>query len=203
MSDSSIDLDTLEDNAYGAAYSDGIVDTYGGVSLMWVGITWIWFPDMAGLAGIVPAVFLTSVLAARTKVVEPRIGHVKWREPRRRWERRNLIALLAAGTVLFLAGIAAFFAVDGRSVGTDDTLALLVPGLLAWLLALGVFGLAFLMQSKRLHGYAGLLAVAGALTVAAEANPGWPLLVAGAGISITGSVMLARFLRNNPVIEAG
>ncbi|MCP3988359.1 MAG: hypothetical protein GY724_04745 [Actinomycetia bacterium] len=202
MSDRSMNLGTLEDNAYGAAYSDGIIDTFSGVSLMCIGITWIWFPDFAGLAGVIPAVFLTSVLAVRKKVVEPRIGYVKWRGPRRRWEQRNLIALLAAGTLLFMAGIVTFFAVETSSIDSD-TLGLVMPGLLAWLLALAVSGLAYLMQMRRLLGYAGLLVVAGAVAIGAEANPGWSLLAAGTGIALTGVVMLVRFLGRNPVIKSG
>lgn len=62
-------------------------------------------------------------------------------------------------------------------------------------------GLAFLMGTWRMLAYAGVLAAGGVLTVWAEAGPGWPMLAAGVVITITGTVMLARFLRSNPVVE--
>ncbi|MCP4249254.1 MAG: hypothetical protein GY778_19595, partial [bacterium] len=80
------DLDTLEHASYRATYSDGIIDLFVGASLLWIGAAWIWLPDLAGIAGIFPAVFVSSVLVVRKRFVEARTGYVKWSAPRRRWE---------------------------------------------------------------------------------------------------------------------
>jgi len=194
------DLETLEQRAYQSSFSDGIIDVFVGVSLAWIGFAWIWLPDLAGIAGVFPAVFVTSMLALRKRTVESRGGYVKWSAPRRKWERRNYAAILTAGVALLLVGVATFIVVD-QSSGDNDVVGLLMPGLLAWLLALVAIGLGFLMATWRLFAYAGVLAVAGVVTVWAAAGPGWPILGSGIVVAAIGITLLARFLRDNPVIE--
>jgi vacuolar-type H+-ATPase subunit I/STV1 len=156
-------------------------------------------PDLAGLAGVLPAIFVTPLLTARKQVVEKRAGYVKWSEPRRKWERRNLMAALLGGVALFLTGIGAFVAVNGS--GSIDFMDAIGPGLLAFLLALMAIVLAILMDAPRMFTYAAALVIAGAIASAADANPGWPLLAAGAVVTIVGGMMLAVFLKANPVAE--
>ena len=194
------DVESLERGAYRASFSDGIIDIFVGASLMWIGAVWIWLPDLAGLAGVFPAVFVTVMLTARKRFVEARLGYVKWREPRRRWERRNLIAFLGAGVALLVIGVAMFVAVRQGALDSDAHRTL-APGLMAWLLALLATGLAFLMTSWRMLAYAGVLAATGLITVWAEARPGWPLLAAGTVIAVTGLMLFARFIRRHPVVE--
>jgi len=193
------DLQALEREAYHGSYSDGIIDIFVGVSLLWIGVAWLWLPDFAGLAGILPAVFVVPMLEGRKRFLEPRVGYVTWGASRRRWEQRNLAALLAVGVGFLLLGVAVFFIVNGSSTDSDVA-SLLVPGLIAWLLALLAVGLAFLMATWRMLAYAGVLAVGGIATAWAEASPGWPLLAAGVVVSSTGIAMLVRFVRRNPVI---
>lgn len=193
-------LQSLESDAYRRAYSDGIIDLFVGVSLLWIGLAWIWLPDFAGLAGVLPAVFVPVAMATRKRVVERRVGYVKWSEPRRNKERRNLIGLLGAGVLLFLAGIAAFLVVDGSLV-SDDVLDSVMPGLLAWLLAILALGLAYAMEAWRFVVYAAALGIAGVITAIQQANPGWPMLASGVVITITGLTMLIGFLRANPAPE--
>lgn len=195
--DTGHDLETLERQAYLETYSDGTIDLYVGISLVWIGTAWIWLPDLAGLAGVFPAVFITSMLGARQRLLESRLGYVKWGEPRRRWERRNLYGLLAAGTAIFLIGIAAFL---GMSDGPSFTLDW-VAALPAALLALVAIGLGAVMRVGRMVGHGTILATAAVATVAWELDPGWPLLVAGVAVTTTGSVMLARFLSRNPSMD--
>ena len=193
-------LDTLERDAYRASYTDGIIDLFVGLSLVWIGVAWIWLPDFAGLAGVFPAIFVTPLLSARKQIVEKRAGYVKWSAPRRTWERRNLMAALLGGTALFLTGVGVFVAVNGS--GSIDFMDAIGPGLLAFLLALMAIVLAFLLDAPRMFAYAAALVVAGAVASAADANPGWPLLAAGAFVTAIGGVMLARFLNTNPMVEA-
>lgn len=195
------DLTAFEDEAYRAAYADGVIDIFVGVSLAWVGAAWIWLPDLAGLAGILPAVFVATMLAARKQIVEPRIGSVRWQAPRRNWEHRNFVALMIAGIALLVLGIVAFAIVD-RSAADTDGLLVLMPGLLAWLLALVAAALGFLTGMRRLLIYAIVLAGSGTAAVWVEANPGWPLLVTGIVAAGFGIAMLVSFLRRNPVVHA-
>lgn len=195
------ELEALERTAYRQSYSDGIVDIFVGASLAWIGIAWIWLPDLAGLAGIFPAVLVTAMLEGRKRLVESRVGYVKWSEPRRRWERRNLVFALLAGVALFALGVGVFVVAGSRAEGTG-ILGPLGPGILAWLLALLAIGLAFLMSTGRMLLYAAVLAIGGAVAAGADANPGWPLLPAGIVIAATGVAMLSAFLRGTHPMEA-
>lgn len=194
-------LDDLEKSVYGAAYSDGIVDLLFGASLLWIGAVWVLAPDYAGLAGVLPAILLPTLLPVRKQVVEARGGYVKWSAPRRRWERRNVAALVVAGVVVFLLGVGVFVAV-GSQIGTDilDSIA---PGLLAFILAIGAVIIGFLFETWRPLGYAGVLVAGGVIAMVADANPGWPLLVVGVCGTAVGVAMLIRFLRRNPKVETG
>ena len=194
------DLQNLERRTYRGFYSDGIIDIYVGISLLWIGVAWIWLPDIAGLAGVLPAIFITPMLAGRKRFLEQRIGYVKWTEPRRQWEHRNLVAALIAGTAFMLLGVGVYtFASD--SAANRDILGNVAPGLIAWLLGAVTIDLAVLMSARRMLAYAGVLVAGGIWTAQANASPGWPLLPAGILITATGTAMLIGFIRNNPVVD--
>lgn len=191
------ELETLERDAYRASYSDGIVDIYVGLSMVWIGASWIWFTDMAALAGVLPAVLLAPMISARKRFVEARLGYVQWRAPRRRWERRNLLVLLAAGICLLLLGGGMYVFVSTAGDGTGSLQ--LAPGILAWLLALLAVGLALLLDAARMLAYAAILAVMGVVVVALGSMPGWPMLATGVVATAVGLVMLYAFVRRYPV----
>ncbi len=194
------DLGQLESDAYRSSYDDGIIDLFVGLSLVWIGVAWMWIPSLAGVAGVFPAILVTGVLAARKRLIEARTGYVRWREDRRIWERRNLWILLTAGTALFLLGVGTFVTVSDASATLD--LEWVLPGLLAILLALLALGLVFVTGLRRMAGYAAVLLAAGLVAAAKETNPGMPLLVAGGAITVVGAALLVRFLRRHPAPDA-
>ena len=193
------DLTALEDSAYSGSYADGIVDLFVGLSLVWVGIAWVWLPDLAGLAGVFPAIFIAPMIQYRKRLLEPRIGHVKWSKSRRRWEARNLLALIGLGVLTFGLGVGVFIAQSG---GTTDVLGTIAPALPSWLLALGGLTLGLMFRIPRAFGYAALLVVAGAGTIWLDSNPGWGLLTAGVGITVAAVFLMVRFFGTHPVVEA-
>ena len=185
----------MEQEAYRASSRDGVIDLFCGLSLVWIGAAWIWIPSIAGLAGVLPAIFVTGVLASRKRLVEERAGYVKWLAPRRQWERRNLTLALAAGVFMFLLGIGAFLVVADGSTGLFDSVG---PAILAWLLALMTLGLAFILSAPRMLLYGATLAVSGGFAAAVDANPGLPLLISGVMITLVGALLLRTFLTENP-----
>ncbi len=191
------DLQQLEREAYRTSWSDGIVDLYLGLSLLWIGAAWIWINDLSGLAGMLPAILVVPMLGARKRFVEARQGYVQWRPTRRRWEQRNLGLLLGVGVAMLAAGMAVFFFVSNGSGGTIE----LAPGIMAWLLAVLSVGLAFLLDARRMLAYAAVLAVGGVIVVALDALPGWPMLAAGTVAASVGAVMLWRFSRRYQGVE--
>ncbi len=195
------ELVAIEEDAYKASYSDGIVDLFVGLSLLIIGAIWVWAADYGGLAGIIPAVMAPSLLPMRKRIVESRGGYVRWSAPRRRWEKRNLGLALAAGVATFALGVAAYLLFE--SGGTNrDILSEIAPGLLAFILAIGALGLGFMMQHWRFFAYATVLVICGLIASSADANPGWPLIGAGVAVTVVGAAMLTKYLRNNPVVDA-
>lgn len=193
--DARTDLEKLERDVYRAYWSDGIIDIYLGLSLLFIGAMWTWVNDLSGLAGLFPALFVVPMLAAHRRFVEARLGHVEWRPARRGWERRNLWWLLAAGVALFALGIGMYLVVAGGATGIR-----VAPGILAWLLAGFAFGLAIALDARRFLLYAAVLAGSGVIVVALAAAPGWPMLACGSVATVTGIVMLRRFVERHPVV---
>ena len=190
------DLAALERAAYRSYWSDGIIDIYTGVSMLFVGAMWTWVNDLSGIAGVLPAIFVAPMLATRKRFVETRLGHVEWRPARRGWERRNLLLVLAAGIGMLALGIAGYLAADLGPGGLRQA-----PGIMAWLLALLALGLALVMDARRLVLYAVVLAASGVVVVLLEAEPGWPMLVTGAVATLVGLSMLRRFIATHPVMR--
>lgn len=194
------DLRDFERATYHDSYSNGIADIYIGMSLLWIGIAWIWLPGVAGVAGALPAILIGPMLAIRKRFSERRIGHVEWTRPRRQWEHRNLRWALLLGTAFLLLGLGALvFSKD--SPADADVLGNLSPGLIAWLLGLVATGLAFLRSVWRMLAYGTVLMAGGVWTSLASANAGWPLLVGGTVVAATGVAILMRFTRSNPVVD--
>ena len=191
--------DVLEQEAYRASYSDGIIDLFGGLSLLWIGAAWVWLPGIAGLAGILPAVLVTPVLSARTRYMESRSGYVRWRAPRRRWERRNLSLLLVAGIVVLGLAVSAFVLAKSGSSSVAEWPDV-GPGLIAWLIAFISLVLAAMLRTWRLVGYAFVLMLTGSAAAVLGTNPGWPLLASGLVVTLSGAAMLRRYAGEHPTI---
>lgn len=194
------DLGDLERQAYQESLSDGLIDLFIGLSLASIGVVWLWIEWLPGLAGIVQPILVWALLRIRHRVVEPRLGYVAWRAPRLRWERRHVILFAALLLAAFLVGNGVMYAIrEGETFRTQG----IAPGLPASVLAIGAFGVAARTRIRRLWAYGVVLAGAAVVTILADANPGGSLLVSGALICVVGGVLLARFLRTNPVRDAG
>ncbi len=191
------DPDQLEHEAYAAAYSDGILDTFFGLSLLWIGASWLWFPDISALAGIFPAILAVPMIALQKRVVSDRLGHVVWSGPRRHRERTGAVALVGLGAVVLALGIGVYLAAtrQGSDMSLIDTLS---PGLPALLLAVGAAAVALATGIRRPFVYAVILGVSGLLTIWGDGDPGLDMFVSGSIITIIGVAMLATFLRRYP-----
>jgi hypothetical protein len=186
----------LETEAYRDSFSDGLIDLTIGLILATIGTVWLWIESLPGLVGVLSAVFTWVLLRIRARILEPRIGYVRWRAPRLRWERRQLILLAGLIMAAFLLGNGVMFAIrEGNALEEQG----IVPGLPAFVLGIGAFVVAAKARFRRLWGYGVVLVGAGVVTILAEANPGGALLASGALITVVGGVLLVRFLHAHPV----
>jgi uncharacterized membrane protein len=147
-------------------------------------------------AAVLVAVSISPMARRRRRFVEARTGYVKFTEQRRRKERR----VYTTAGLLFAA-----FMLLARPLGSLQHEAInWVVGpdaLIAWLLALVVVALGVIVEAKRTIVYAAVLVVTGAIAVMADSRFGWPLLVSGVVIFLTGSVMTRRFVNRHPRTE--
>jgi len=192
------DLENLENEAYRDSFSDGLVDLFVGLGLALIGVLWLWFPAVAGLAGVLAAAVAWALVPIRRRIVEPRVGHVKWTTPRLKWERKQFWLLFGLGSVALILGVGLVLSIVRGDVATSGD-PNVVAALPAVLFAIGAFVLAATSGIKRLWGYGAVLVIAAAATIVVEAGPGGSLLVAGAVIGVGGVVLLSRFLRAHPV----
>lgn len=196
----SVDVDKLESEVYRSRFSDGSIEIYLGVSLTWIGIAWMFLPAVSGLAGILPAIFVAPFVAWRTRFLEQRVGYVRFGSERRSWERRNVIMMLLAGLFIFALGISVY--VIGTSAEADTTiLTSIAPGLIAFLLAAIASGIAIITGTWRMLVIAAVLIAGGIFAAINDANPGLPLIPAGAIAAIWGTVMLVMFVKKHPKVE--
>ncbi|MCP4308924.1 MAG: hypothetical protein GY788_29450 [bacterium] len=191
------ELKELEKRRYGAAYEDGLIDVFVGVSLIWIGGMWLLLPDYLSGAVALVALLISPVMGRRRRLVEARTGYVKFTEPRRQRERRiyTTAGFLFAGFMLLARPLGSLRADDiDWAVGPDT--------FITWLLALVAVVLGVLVGGKRMFAYATALTATGAIAVMVDVPFGWPLLISGAAITLTGGAMTRRFVKQHQRIEA-
>jgi hypothetical protein len=195
-----IDLDHLEDRTYRDSFADGLIDLYLGASVAWIGACWLWIEPLATFATILPAALLPLLIPLRARIIERRIGHVRWTAPRRRWERDQMVALLGLGIgfLLLVAAIGTYLVAADLEALRPVSLAAGIP---AALITIPVAVVAISTRIRRLWGYVAVLVATTVTTVLVDGNPGWPLLAAGIVAAVTGAVLFARFRRAYPVRE--
>ena len=184
------------DRVYRAWWQDGGIDLFAGLGLVGVGITWLL--DAVVFGAMVPALAVPLWKAFHQRVVEPRLGRVRFAEPRRRSLHRGQLTLLAAGIGCLAIAVAGWFAT--RDGSTSDTWRALVPALPAALVGLAGLLAALLFGQPRLLGYALAFALTGVAGAALDLEPGWTLLAGGIVTAASGAWLLRRFLRNFPVL---
>ena len=186
------DLTTLERTTYADSFRDGIIDLFFGLSVLWIGSAWIWLPDFAALAGIIPAALVVPVVEIRKRVVEPRTGFVRWSETRRRTERTRAAQMLALGVLGFGAAVA----VPILAPPEGENLAAAIPAALLGLVALAL-GLASGVWRALAYGVA--LVGAGIASAVVGADPGADMLAAGGAITLWALLLAITYVIRHPV----
>ncbi len=186
----------LEDRLLRRSWNDGLLDLFSGIGLTLMGVAWQF--DLVALGPIGPALLLTLWKPVRQRLVEPRAGYA---EPGARTQERmtrGLVTFLGAGVGSLLLGILLY---TFRRGGGEFSASYLVAGLPAVLIAAGAafVGLAFAVP--RFFAYAVVLAVAAAATVVLELHPAPAMLAGGSFVTVSGALLLARFLHQNPIID--
>jgi hypothetical protein len=176
-------LRALEAHTYRAVVDDGVWDLVLGVWLLLIGLgvaTGFGLP-----AGLLGALAIPTGATLRRTVTAPRVGYVRFNAARATRLRRGPIVLSGASMTLLLALLAS-------SRVTPAVPDLVRAGIV---LALPIALAAYLFDISRLYAYALVVALAVAVVLGAGVRWEWTLLLAGAIVTASGTVVLTRFLR--------
>lgn len=189
----------LEERVYKAYWQDGSVDLFAGIGLTCIAVAWIF--DLVALGPIAPAIAIPFWVAFRRRVVEPRLGHLRFDEQRQSRLRKAHVTLVSIGCATLALGIVTYVLRTGGR-GDGAWVRTLVPALPGALIAVGAIITAIVFSIPRFALYA-VPFMLGASTVAIlDCDPGWGLLGGGLATTIAGGVLITHFLRNFPVLSS-
>jgi hypothetical protein len=197
MAAKTLDVDQAKALAYQTLSEDGLVDLFCALGLILVGLGWLY--GLVALSAAGPPAMVALWLAARARLSKPRMGSVALREDTQLRLSRGLLLLGVIGAMVF--GLFVYFA----TVATDSpnrTLQDFVPALPTLIVAVMALIGWGLLRANRFLLYALGLLVAGAIVIALDAEPYVGFFIGAALPLVFGTLTLANFLRNNPVIDA-
>lgn len=196
-----VELTHLEVSIYRAQFDDGLLDILAGLAMAVIGLGWLTEPVLSAVA---PVLLVAVWPLLRKKITAPRIGEVEFSTTRKALMQRGLlgVTLLLTMSSLFGLGVYLLWELGGPAWRAFLHLAApLWPGIImAVLLVVG----GVIIKAGRFYGYGVyVLAVAVVLSGVLRVRPGFYLLIAGVPVALAGVVVLARFVRHNPVLPQG
>jgi len=187
-------LKSIEKQVFRAYWDDGLLDLFGAIAVLFIGMSWI--IEMPVFGAMVPALLVPLWIPLRQRLVEPRLGLVEFSDERvqRNTERLRSVAVFGAGTLVL--AIALYFA--RLRLGINPTVPL-IAALPALLIAVLAAMTAFLIATPRFMLYAAVLALTGVAGALLGLEPGPILAIAAVPLLVVALLVLVRFLRDNPV----
>jgi hypothetical protein len=203
-----IDLEKLERKAYLSYHQDGLLDLFLGTALLTMAVfmllalflseEYLFLPLWTGMF----VGWTISYAGAKKAVTVPRLGYVEFSAK----QRGRLIAIwlgfVAMCSVTFVLGL--LFWLDPAVSQA------LIPSLVAnVLLLLGLVGggvfvvLGLASGIRRFHGYGTVTLVVFVLSQFFSVPIFWPTVALGVVTTVTGAVLLVRFIRKYPKVQAG
>jgi hypothetical protein len=186
-------MNTIERQVFRTYWNDGLLDMFGAVGILAIGIAWT--AEVHVFGAIVPALLVPLWAPMRQRFIEPRLGVVEFSDDRERrnTKRLGMVAAFGVGTLgLFLT---LYFARTRLGFDADISLVAALPALLLALLAIIT---AFLVSTLRFLLYAALLAISGLGGALYGIEPGPILVIAAVAMLGIALFVIGRFLRNNP-----
>ena len=187
-------LKKAHDRVYRTFWQDGLLDVFAGLALVGVGISWV--TGYHGLGAVCPAIAVPLWSVFRKRLVEPRLGHVRFDEEREQRVRLSLGTLVGTGCGFFLVAVYLYWVISSNPPAIK--LESYIAALPAVLVGIGGWLCAFMFGIHRLAFYGAVCVVAGVVIVFLELDPGWSLLASGALTAIAGGVLLVKFLSSFP-----
>jgi hypothetical protein len=189
-------LSTLETRLHRGRYVDGTLDLLVGLAVLTVALD-LYLGEAYGLV-VLAAISPLAWRGVRRRLVEPRLGFVRFTAERRERQTSALRRLLLGLVAACIAGVACFFVLRGLEAPSEVRLPFGL-GLAALIIGVGVG-----LDQRRLFAYGALLAASFAAAIPMGGRDELPQTVAVAGVIITICALwrLGTFLARNPLREA-
>lgn len=197
----SIDLKEIEKKAFTSYFHDGMWDLYGGLILSGFGLSML----LTGWDYILIAFVAMAMvpLLIRKRILIPRLGIVKFSPKREAKTKKSKLAAMITLTFTMLLGMVFFVLVSSNNmpywleIWMSDYFLTFFGGMIAVIVTIA----AFIVSVKRFYAYAILIFIAFFLAsmLRPEDMEGIPITIAGGLVLISGTIILIRFLRHNPL----
>ena len=195
-----LDLKEIEKKAFTSYFHDGMWDLYGGLILLGFGISMLVNGDYILLAFVAMAMV---PLLIRKRIVIPRLGIVKFSPERQARTKKSRLFAITTLTFTALLGMLFFvlFSTDTMPQWLDVWMSDYFLVFFGGMIAVSIATAAYIISVKRFYAYAVLVFTAFFLAslLRPDDMEGIPIAVAGGLILLSGSVILIRFLRHNPL----
>ncbi len=199
-----LDLKEIERRANHAAYQDGLTEILMGLFLFFYGGTLAIKVLPIGIVFIFFAVFFAKPLIERIKkrYIYPRTGYVKL-PPDPHTTGKGIVISAVVMVVALLAAMGISMAVLGQKPGLNFFLSYIVPPASGFMFAIGPYWLGQTYGLVRGYIWAVLFVLGGIAMPVFSIASGYQAVgllctVVGLVTLITGTIMFARFIRNNP-----
>lgn len=186
-------LDRLEKKVFRSYWQDGVIDLLAGISTILIGVGWL--VDLFPLTLGVPILAIIAWAGIRQRVTEPRLGNVTFSSKRRRDMVHGWIAVLSLGLVVGGNLITRIW-MDGSYSSASEWFAPAIP---AFIIAAMSLSCAAALGLWRFFFYSVIFAACGLAVAELRTEPWWGLVLGGTLVSISGSILLVRFLLAFPL----
>lgn len=187
------DTTLTESELFSSTWDDGLLDLLCGLALLITGCGWL--IGLGPLAAIQAPLWVVFWSPLRRSLIEPRAGYVEFSLDQRQRTDHGLGQALGIGIAMFAA--VASMALVARSGELDFGLPDLVAGLPAALIAVAAVLAALLTGARRFYAYAVVLLVFAVATGVAGWSPAVPITAAGGIVTVSGLILIARFVRSS------
>jgi hypothetical protein len=194
------DLKSIERRVYLSYHGDGLWDLFLGLFFLGMGIFMIL--DQPYLMGALAAVVFPVANGIKKAITRPRMGYVEFSAERQAKQKRGKTKMSILLTFTMLLGLVLFMAYSVNAEWGDiiKSLGLIPFGLV---LTLVISAVAAFFDLRRFYIYAALVLVMFITGHLLQTFPGIYFVLIGAIVTITGTIMLIRFLRKYPKAGEG
>ncbi len=199
-----IDLKKLRQRVAITYMKDGLFELYVGFPLLLIGLFELHqhYGDGAGFDAIYSPIIIIFPMflffIAKRKMIRPRVGYVDLKHKTYRTNRLHLALVIVGAVVLF--GLVYLLQISQTVEGTVDAHRPYV-GLYFGVFVAGVMSaMAVAAEAPKMHLWSLFFMVVFAGLFLLDMYTGLGFVICGAGLLIIGSIVLNRFLRDNPLL---